>query len=111
MIYEDYTAILNGVLEKDAFDLPLASGDRDRLLALLPDDETIILVIRDGVWKEEVLVKNECGHVLLAERKMARRFPKGACLSFEVTLSVVRAVIKEELRKKDRPSSRKRARP
>jgi len=91
MIFANFAATLHRVLEKDAFNLPLADGDRERFLALVPEDETIPLVIRDGVWSEEVLARNECGHVILAERSPEpRRFPKGSCVSFEVTLSVVR---------------------
>jgi len=36
MIMEHFAASLNRVMEKDAIGLPLAGGDRDRFLALLP---------------------------------------------------------------------------
>jgi hypothetical protein len=94
MILKPYSAVLKGSLPEDGFSLPLDAGDLARLGALIPEDEQMLLVLKDDLYREEILVGNVgYGPLILARGQgetTARRFPKGTCLSFEVTLSVVR---------------------
>lgn len=97
MIFKPFAAVLNRTLEKDSHALPLTDSDQTRLLAQLPEGEETLLVVRDGLYTEEIRVANSEGYPLITERGVgeteARKFPRGSCLSFEVTLSVLREEI------------------
>jgi hypothetical protein len=68
-----------------------------RLLSLIPDGETSLLVLRDNLYVEEIEVQNIDGVITIKTRGLdeteARRFPRGTCLSFDVTLSVVKHLV------------------
>jgi hypothetical protein len=88
---------LNRHLEKDSYALPLSEDNETRLLAQFPEGEETLLVIRDGLYSEEIRVLSEGGYIRIAERGVGqtepRKFPRGSCLCFEVTLSVLREEI------------------
>jgi hypothetical protein len=97
MLFKPFTAVLNRTLEKDSYALPLSEENETRLLAQLPEGEETLLVIRDGLYSEEIRVVSDSGYIRIAERGVGetepRKFPRGSCLCFEVTLSVVREEI------------------
>ena len=95
MILKPYSAFLTRVFPADSSYLPLSAGDESRLLTLIPEGEEMILTLSDGVHTEWILVTNTLG-ALLAQRGLdstARRFPTGACLSFETSLPVIKWMI------------------
>lgn len=95
MILKPASFNLNGVLEKNDTYLPLAQADMSRLVALVPDGEEMILTLQDNLYTEWVRVYNECGTILV-ERGLdceARKFPRGTCLFFEMSLPLVKWLV------------------
>lgn len=96
MILKPVSFVLNGVLEKNDTYLPLSQVDMNRLLAHVPDGEETILTIQDNLYTEWVHVYNDCGTVLL-ERGLGgsepRKFPRGTCVFFEMSLPLVQWLI------------------
>ena len=93
MILKPFAAHLSRTLEKTDATLPLSEAGLAWFLSLVPEGETLPLVINDGLTYEEVLATNSAGHITLERGRgetEARKFPRGACARFEVTLSVVR---------------------
>jgi hypothetical protein len=97
MILKPFSAILIRSLAKDSYDLPLAEGDRARLLAQLPEGESTLLVLRDDIYEEEIEVSNTCGQPLISARGLGeseiRKFPRGSSVCFQVTVSVVQHLV------------------
>lgn len=87
--------ILNDVLEKDDHYLPLSTSDMSKLVAHLPDGEEAFLTIKDNLYTEHIRVENQCGTIVV-ERGVdstARRFPRGSCVFFEVSVPLVKWLI------------------
>lgn len=95
MILKPVSAVLNGVLEKTDTYLPLSQADTNRLLALIPDADEMILTLQDNMYTEYVSVSNQCGTLLVTRGvdSEPRKFPKGTCLFFETSLPVVKWLI------------------
>ena len=96
MILKPFSATLHDTIQPDTMYPPLTKADESRLLALLGEDEAIYLTIDDGVYKEWVLVRNECGFLIM-ERGVhgsePRKFIKGSCLFFETSVPVIKWLI------------------
>ena len=94
MIYRDFHARLAAALDAASDTLPLTAGDEARLLDILPSGEEILLVLCDGLWKEQIKVSRTGDFLLVTGRRLEgeepRVFPKGSAIAFEVTVAVVR---------------------
>lgn len=97
MIYKYYSAMLNRSLEKNDMLLPINEEDLARLASILEGGESTLLFLWDGMYGEEIEVKEECGNVMISRRGLsgteARKFPRGTTLCFHVTLSVVKDLV------------------
>jgi hypothetical protein len=97
MIFRPFLAYVARAIDRCDSELPLCQADEARLRAQLPSGESTLMVIRDGFFAEEVKVGNQAGVLFLAGRGLGetvpRRFPRGSALCFEMTVSVVEALI------------------
>lgn len=99
MILLPFEATLNAPLTADSQYLTISTADMSRLLAQVPAGESTLLVIRDGVYSEEVLATNQDGTIILTRGQgntTARKFPYGSYVCFQVTVSVVRYIMCNE---------------
>lgn len=96
MILTPISFVLNNVLEADDKYLPITMPDLTRLLAHIPEGEDTYLTIKDGLYTEYLRVENQCGTILIergAGGTAPRRFPRGSCVFFEMSLPVVQWLI------------------
>lgn len=95
MILKNVSVSLNDFIEADDLYLPLTAGDLAKIKAVVPDGEQIYLVIEDNLYKENVLATNDSGTITIERgvASSARKFPRGSCVSFQVTVPVVQWLI------------------
>ena len=96
MIMKPVSVVLNDVLLTDDKYLPLCQSDNNKLLALIPDGESMYLTIQDNLYTEWVLVENQCGTLVLHRGEggsTARKFPRGSCVFFETSLPLIKWLI------------------
>lgn len=96
MILKPVSVVLNNVLEKDAMYLPLTQEAENKLLALIPDQDSMYLTLQDNLHTEYVLVQNQCGTLVVMERGVDSdiyKFPRGTCVFFECSLPVIKWLI------------------
>lgn len=95
MILKNVSVSLNDFIEADDLYLPLTAGDLEKIKAVVPDGEQIYLVIEDNLYKENVLATNNAGYISVERGidSLARKFPRGSCVSFQVTIPVVKWLI------------------
>jgi len=96
MIIKPFSAHLSKSIQADSGFLPLAEADENRLKALVPEDEEILLTLKDDLYIEYVKITNTCD-ALLMERgqseSIARKFPRGTCVFFENSIAVTQWLI------------------
>jgi len=96
MIIKPFSAFLSQPINADSGHLPLTEADENRLKALVPEGEEILLTLKDDLYYEYIRVTNTCDS-LLVERgqseSIARKFPRGTCVFFENSIAVTEWLI------------------
>jgi len=96
MIIKPFSAFLSQHINADSGHLPLTEADENRLKALVPEGEEILLTLKDDLYYEYIRVTNTCDS-LLVERgqseSVPRKFPRGTCVFFENSIAVTEWLI------------------
>lgn len=96
MITSPINFVLTDVMDVGDNFFPISAADDARLRAHIPEGEAIILTIRDNLYSEHVRVEHQCDGGFTVVRgvdSQARRFPKGSCVFFEITVPLVKWLI------------------
>lgn len=99
MILKPFAAQTNGVMLATDGRLPLNAADMNRLLALVPEGESIYLTLKDGLNMEYVLAENTCGVMVVSRGQQGSEpkwFPNGTCVFFENSIAVTRWIMCNE---------------
>lgn len=91
-----FSANLNFRLNKVDRRLALSYADEASLAAAVPNGDYTYLVIRDPTGAEIIKVENICGTMLVTRGQDGtepRNFPKGSCIRYETTPTVVKDLI------------------
>lgn len=93
MIFAYYRATTTTTLPANSAELPVSSADLTTLLSIIPEGETMALILDDKIHTEEVLAENQCGQIVLARGQggtIPMTFPRGTCVKSELTLTYLR---------------------
>lgn len=95
MLFKQFSTLLHGTLEATDTSLPLHTRDQAALLELIPRDEEMFLLLEDGTYKENIRAYNVDGYILIERGidSVARKFPRGTCVRFDLTLPLVKWLI------------------